>query len=84
LNRFCQPVGSGRVTDHIGLNRHKEPPQREIAEAFPTLVAARTLNHPHSGGSSNNVGSSCCGIEILLLLAGVKPNSDAIRIMISA
>jgi hypothetical protein len=38
----------------------------------------------HSGGSSNNVGSSCCGMEILLLLAGVKPNSDAIRIMISA
>src|SRR5437016_4981768 len=47
-------------------------------------VAMTWIVIPHSGGSSNKVGSSSCGIEILLLLAGVKPNSDAIRIMISA
>ena len=33
---------------------------------------------------SNKLGSFLIGVEILLLLAGVKPNSDAIRIMISA
>jgi hypothetical protein len=33
---------------------------------------------------SNNVHSSSGGVVVLLLLAGVKPNSDAIRIMISA
>jgi len=30
------------------------------------------------------MGSSGSGVAILLRLAGVKPNSDAIRIMISA
>ena len=33
---------------------------------------------------SNKFGSFLIGVEIRLLLAGVKPNSEAIRIMISA
>jgi hypothetical protein len=33
---------------------------------------------------SNRVRSAIDGVEIRLLLAGVKPNSEAIRIMISA
>jgi hypothetical protein len=33
---------------------------------------------------SNSVLSSFGGVAILLRLAGVKPNSDAMRIMISA
>ena len=33
---------------------------------------------------SNSVGSELVGVEIRLRLAGVKPNSEAIRIMISA
>jgi hypothetical protein len=32
---------------------------------------------------SSSDGPACPGVDILLLLAGVKPNSDAIRIMIS-
>lgn len=35
-------------------------------------------------GGSKSVRCCICGVEILLLLAGVNPNSEAIRIMISA
>jgi hypothetical protein len=39
---------------------------------------------PAFSSTSNRVGSAFEGVEMRLLLAGVKPNSDAIRIMISA
>jgi hypothetical protein len=44
---------------------------------------AKDLHSPSSGGS-NNEGSSGEGVAMRLRLAGVKPNSAAIRIMSSA
>ena len=52
-----------------------------------TLTVQRSLGHAVSSGDdgrSNNDRSRFTGVVILLQLAGVNPNSDAIRNMISA
>jgi hypothetical protein len=47
-------------------------------------VRAAACSMPFRRSIMNKVGCSSAGVEILLWRAGVKPSSDAMRIMISA
>ncbi len=69
------------------MHEHQSQPIREAAP-LARLIGEVPIQVAGSSGDfsrrSNRVRSAFDGVEIRLLLAGVKPNSDAIRIMISA
>ena len=83
-------ASTGVQTGHVASAHRADRP--------PSRVAGRLRGRPAFGGKAeicqpslpgrsrilNRFRSSTGGVEIRLRLAGVKPNSDAIRIMISA
>ena len=77
---------AARIVPWKTIEMFVSPPARRSfgPSAEDTTLFYSFASSPAASGISNKEGSIAIGAEILLRLAGVKPNSEAIRIMISA